>query len=106
MWDGVKNPGSRRITSSFIGSCVVNENGIEGKKAQWKGLNHSKAWGSSPREISWRKGLFSKWTNPKELLGWNPREHVSIVTKWGITPKIAPSPSWMQSTYFFEGENC
>jgi len=22
------------------------------------------------------------------------REHASIITKWGITPKIVPSPKW------------
>jgi len=26
------------------------------------------------------------------MLGKNPKEHVSIATKWGIIPKIAPSP--------------
>ncbi len=92
MWDGVKNLGSRRIISSFTRNRVMTENGTEGKKAQRKGLNHSKARGSSPREILRRKGFFSKRTNPKEMLGWNPREHVSTATKWGIIPKIAPSP--------------
>ncbi len=34
MWGGVKNPGSKRITSSFTRSCTMRANGIEGKKAQ------------------------------------------------------------------------
>ncbi len=50
MWDRVKNPGSRRITSSFTRSHAMRENGIEGKKAQKrKSLNNFKARGSSPR---------------------------------------------------------
>ncbi len=70
MWGEVKNPGSRRTTRSFTRSHAMMENGIEGKKAQErKSPNNSKAWGSNPREISWRSGLFSKRTNPREMLG-------------------------------------
>jgi len=36
MWGGVKNPGSRRTTSSFTKSHAMRENGTEGKKAQEK----------------------------------------------------------------------
>jgi hypothetical protein len=50
MWGGVKNPGSRRITSSFTKSHSMKENGIEGKEAQPRiNLNNSKARGSNPR---------------------------------------------------------
>jgi len=94
MWDGVKNPGSRR-TSSFTRSHTMRENGTEGKGTQGrKSLNNSKAWGSSPKEILWRKGLPSKGANPREMLVGSVREHASIATKWGITPKIVPSPKW------------
>jgi hypothetical protein len=30
---------------------------------------------------------------PKGMLVGSPKEHVSTVIKWGITPKIAPNPS-------------
>jgi len=49
---GVKNSGSRKITSSFTRNHAMRENGTEGKKAQErKNLNNSKARGLSPREI-------------------------------------------------------
>jgi hypothetical protein len=52
MWEGVKNPGSRRIISSFTRSRTMRENGTEGKKAQErKNPNNSKAQDSSAREI-------------------------------------------------------
>jgi len=52
MWDGAKNLGSRRRTSSFIRSHAMRENGTEDKKVQGrKNPNNSKAWGLSPREI-------------------------------------------------------
>jgi len=52
MWEGAKNPGSRKTTSSFTRSRAMTENGTEGKKAQErKSPNNSKAWGSSPKEI-------------------------------------------------------
>jgi hypothetical protein len=28
------------------------------------------------------------------MLVGNPKEPVSIATKWGITPRIAPNPNW------------
>jgi len=40
-----------------------------------------------------RKGLLSKGANPREMLLGNPKERVSIVMKWGITPRIAPNPN-------------
>jgi len=52
MWDGVKNPGSRRTTSSFTRSHTMRVNGTKDKEAQGrKSPNTSKAQGSSPREI-------------------------------------------------------
>jgi hypothetical protein len=39
-----------------------------------------------------KKGLLSKRANPREMSMGNPKEHASIITKWGIIPKIAPSP--------------
>jgi len=52
MWDGVKNPGSRRTTSSFTRSHTMRVNGTKDKEAQGrKNPNTSKAQGSSPREI-------------------------------------------------------
>jgi hypothetical protein len=40
----------------------------------------------------WKKGLPSKGANPRETLVGSLREHASTTTKWGITPKIIPSP--------------
>jgi hypothetical protein len=40
----------------------------------------------------WRRGLLSKGAKPREILEQNPKAHVSIATRWGITPKIVPSP--------------
>jgi len=52
MWDGVKNPGSRRTISSFTRSRAMRDNGTEAKEAQGKkSLNISKVRGSSLREI-------------------------------------------------------
>jgi hypothetical protein len=52
MWDEVKNPGSRRTTSSFTRSRVMKGNGTEGKIApERKSPNNSKAHSSSPNEI-------------------------------------------------------
>jgi hypothetical protein len=41
-----------------------------------------------------RRGLLSKGANSKEMLVGNLREHVSIVMKWAIIPRIAPNPNW------------
>jgi hypothetical protein len=61
MWGGVKNPDSRRTTSSFTKSQGMRENGTEGKEAQQRiNPNNSKARGSNPREILCRRGLLSK----------------------------------------------
>jgi hypothetical protein len=94
MWDEVKNPGSRRTTSSFTRSRAMRGNGTEGKTAQErKSPNNSKAHGLNPKEILWRKGLFSKRANQREMLMGSPKEHASTAMKWGIIPKIVPSPN-------------
>jgi hypothetical protein len=49
--------------------------------------------GFKPKGSFVKKGAPSKGSQPREILEQNPREHVSIATKWGITPKIAPSPN-------------
>jgi hypothetical protein len=49
--------------------------------------------GFKPKRSFVKKRAPSKGANPREILEQNPREHVSITTKWGITPKIAPSPN-------------
>jgi hypothetical protein len=90
----VKNLGSRRTTSSFTRSRTMKGNGTEGKTPRkGKSPNHSKVRGLSPKETLLRKGLFLKRANPKGMLVGSPKEHVSTLTKWGITPKIAPSPN-------------
>jgi hypothetical protein len=40
-----------------------------------------------------KRGLLSKQANLREMLVGSPKEHASIATKWGITPKIPPSPN-------------
>jgi hypothetical protein len=94
MWDRVKNPGSKRTTSSFIRSHIMKGNGTKGKTL-WKGEspNSSKARGSSSKETLLRKGLLLNRANPKGMLVGSPREHASTITKWGITPNFAPSPN-------------
>jgi hypothetical protein len=48
--------------------------------------------GFKPKGNFVKKGLLLKGANPREMLGQNLKEHVSTTMKWGITPKIAPSP--------------
>jgi hypothetical protein len=70
-------------------------NGTEAKTPQrGKSPNNSKARVLNPREILWRRGLLSKGANPKEMLVGNLGEHVSIVMKWAIIPRIVPNPNW------------
>jgi hypothetical protein len=70
-------------------------NGTEGKMPQkGKGPNISKARDSNPKAILSRKGFLSKGANPREMLMASPKGHISIATKWGITPKIAPNLNW------------
>jgi len=93
MWGGVKNLSSRRTTSSFTRNQGMTENGTMGKEAQQRiSPNNFKAQGVNPRGTLWRRGLLSKGANPREMLGWNPKEHASIATRWGITRRIVPSP--------------
>ncbi len=69
-------------------------NGTKGKTPQrGKGLSNSKALVLNPKEISSRRGLILKQTNPKGMPAGNPKERVSITMKWGIIPKIAPNPN-------------
>jgi hypothetical protein len=94
MWDKVKSLGSRRITSSLTRRLAMKENGTKDKTFQrGKSPNNSKARVLNPKEISSRKGLLLKQTNPMGMLMENPKEHVSIAMKWGITPKITPNPN-------------
>jgi len=94
MWDKVRSPDSKGITSFFTRRHAMKGNGIEAKKPQrGKSPNNSKARVLNPREILSRKGLLSKGANPREMLVGNPKECVSIVMKWGITPRIAPNPN-------------
>jgi hypothetical protein len=94
MWDGVKNPGSKRRTNSLIRRHAMKGNGTKGKMLQkGKNPNNFKARVSNPKQISLRKGFFSKGANPRGMLMGSPKEHVSIIMRWGITPKIAPNPN-------------
>jgi len=53
MWGGVKNLGSRRITSSFIRRHAMKGNKAKGKiPIEGKGPNNFKARVSNPKEIS------------------------------------------------------
>jgi hypothetical protein len=58
-----------------------------------KNLNNFKARVSNPKEISSRKGFFLKGANPRGMLVGSPKERVSTIMNWGITPKIAPNPN-------------
>jgi hypothetical protein len=94
MWDGVKSLDSKRIASSLIRRHAMKGNGTEAKTPRrGKNPNNSKAWVSNLKEISSKRGLLSKRTNPREMLVGNPKERVSIPMKWGITPKIVPNPN-------------
>jgi hypothetical protein len=70
----------------------MKENGTEGNTPpKGKNLNNFNARGSRPKETLLRKGFLLKQTNTKGMLVRSPKEHASIATKWGITPKIVPS---------------
>jgi hypothetical protein len=61
MWDEVKSPSSRRITSSLTRRHPMKGNGTEGKTPQrGKNPNNSKAQVSNPKEISSKTGFLSK----------------------------------------------
>ncbi len=69
-------------------------NGTKGKiLPKGKNPNNFRVQISSPKETSSRKGFLSKGTNPRGMLMGRTKEHVSIATKWGIIPKIAPNPN-------------
>ncbi len=94
MWGGVTNPGSRRTTSSFTISQSMRGNGTGGKVAQPRiSPNTFKARGPNQKGALGEKGLLPKGANQREILEPSPRGHASIATKWGTTPKIAPSPN-------------
>jgi hypothetical protein len=58
MWDGVKNPSSRRRTNSFTRRHAMKGNGIKGETFQkGKNPNNFKARVSKSKEISSRKKL-------------------------------------------------
>jgi len=79
MWDEVRSPDSKRITSSLTRRHTMKGNGIEAKTPQrGKNPNNSKARVLNPREILLRRGLLSKGANPREMLMGNPKERVSI----------------------------
>jgi len=50
--------------------------------------------GFKPKGDFVKKGLLSKGANPREMLVGNLGEHVSIVMKWAIIPRIAPNSNW------------
>jgi hypothetical protein len=58
-----------------------------------KNPNTFKARVSNSKENSSRKGFLSKGVNPRGMLMGSPKGRVSITTKWGIIPKIAPNPN-------------
>ncbi len=94
MWDGVKKSGWRRRTNFFLRKHAMKGNEIEGKTTQkGKSPNNFKARVSNPKEISLRRDLFWKGSNPRGVLMGSPKEHVSIAMKWDITPKIALNPN-------------
>jgi hypothetical protein len=67
-------------------------NGTKAKIPQrGKSPNNSKVRVLNPREILSRRKFLLKGANPREMLMPNPKERVSIVMKWGITPRIAPN---------------
>jgi len=94
MWDKVKSLGLKRITNSLTRRHAMKGNGTKGKTFQkGKSLNDFKARVSNIKEIYFKRGLFKKGANPREMLMGSPKEHVLIVMKWDITPKIAPNPN-------------
>jgi hypothetical protein len=58
-----------------------------------KNLNNFKIRVSNPKGISSRREFLLKQENLKGMLAGSPKERVSIVMKWGITPKIATNPN-------------
>jgi hypothetical protein len=94
MWDGVRSSDSKGIASSLIRRHAMKGNGTEAKTpSRGKSPNNSKAWVLNPREILSKRGLLSKGANPRGILVGNPKERVSIVMKWDITPWIARNPN-------------
>jgi hypothetical protein len=58
MWDGVRNPGSRRRTNFIKRRHAMKGNGTKGKTPQnGKSPNNSKVRVSNPKEIASRRGF-------------------------------------------------
>jgi hypothetical protein len=93
MWDEARNIGSRK-TSSFTRRHAMKWNGTEGKKPL-KGKKPKQFQGPNfkPKGNFVKKGVPFKVGPLKGDASGSPKEHVSIVKKWGVTPKIAPNPS-------------
>jgi hypothetical protein len=73
----------------------MKENRTENKIPQnGKSPNTFKAQVSNPKETSSRKLFPSKGAKSRGMLMGSLKAHVSIVTKWGIIPKIAQNPNW------------
>jgi hypothetical protein len=79
MWDGVRSPDSKGITSSLTRRHTIKGNGTEAKTSpRGKSPNNSKVRVSNPKEILSRRGLFSKGANPRGMLVGNPKERVQL----------------------------
>jgi hypothetical protein len=69
MWDEVRSPDSKRITSSLTRRHVMKGNGTEATTPRrGKSPNNSKARVLNPKEILSRRGFLSKGANPREML--------------------------------------
>jgi hypothetical protein len=82
------------MTNSLTRRHAMKGNGIKGKIPQrGKNPNNSKARVSNSKETLSRRGLLLQRANQRGMLVGSPKDHASIAMKWGITPKIAPSPN-------------
>jgi hypothetical protein len=84
---------SRKVAQEILVEEPTQDPNVPLQAMRGKSPNNSKAQVLNRREILSRKGLLSKGANPREMLVGNPKECVSIVMKWGITPRIAPNPN-------------
>jgi hypothetical protein len=88
MWDGAKNPGSKRI-NSFTRSHAMRGNGTKGKTLQGgKGPNNPKARGLNPKGTLSKRGLLLKGANPKEMLVGSQKGLASTTMRWGILQRL------------------
>jgi hypothetical protein len=87
----VKNPSSRRTTSSFTRSRTMRGNGIKGKTTQGKkSPNNSKARGSNPKEILSRRGTPFKASQPKGDVSGKPKGPCFNCNEMGPYSKDCP----------------